>query len=43
METLRVGGIFPPLQACAVDGTTFRMPDDLQAGTAVLLFYRGHW
>jgi hypothetical protein len=25
-----------------VDGTTLRLPDGLP-GTAVLLFYRGHW
>jgi peroxiredoxin len=43
METLRVGGEFPLLQACAVDGSTFRIPDDLQDSTAVLIFYRGHW
>lgn len=43
METLRVGEKFPQLQACAVDGSTFRIPDELQDGTAVLIFYRGHW
>jgi peroxiredoxin len=43
METLRVGNRFPQLQARAVDGTTLRLPDELQGITAVLLFYRGHW
>ncbi len=43
METLRIGEKFPLLQACAVDGSTFRMPDALQGGPAVLIFYRGHW
>jgi peroxiredoxin len=43
MESLRVGEEFPLLQACAVDGSTFRVPDDLRDGTAVLIFYRGHW
>jgi peroxiredoxin len=42
METLRVGGRFPELQARAVDGTTLRLPDGL-SGITVLLFYRGHW
>jgi peroxiredoxin len=42
MDTLRVGERFPELQARAVDGTTLRLPDGL-SGTAVLLFYRGHW
>jgi peroxiredoxin len=43
METLRVGNRFPQLQARAVDGTTLRMPDDLEDNIAVLIFYRGHW
>ncbi len=43
METLRVGERLPELQARAVDGTTLRLPDELQGSTAVLLFYRGHW
>lgn len=43
METLRVGERFPELQARAVDGSTVRIPDDLQGNIAVLLFYRGHW
>jgi peroxiredoxin len=43
MEILRVGGAFPLLQACAVDGSTYRLPDDLRDGPAVLIFYRGHW
>jgi peroxiredoxin len=43
METLRVGGEFPLLQASAVDGSTFRIPDDLRDSSAVLIFYRGHW
>ena len=43
METLRLGTRFPTLQAQAVDGTTLRIPGELQDSTAVLLFYRGHW
>jgi peroxiredoxin len=43
MDILRVGQRFPDLQARAVDGTTLRIPEDLHGGTAVLLFYRGHW
>ncbi len=43
METLRGGERFPELQARAVDGTTLRLPDELQGIPAVLLFYRGHW
>jgi peroxiredoxin len=43
METLRVGARFPALQASAVDGSTLRIPDQLQGRPAVLLFYRGHW
>jgi peroxiredoxin len=43
METLRVGERFPELQARAVDGSTVRIPDDLEGSIAVLLFYRGHW
>ena len=43
MEPLRVGTRFPDLQARAVDGSTLRIPEELQGLTAVLLFYRGHW
>jgi hypothetical protein len=43
METLRVGQDFPLLQGCAVDGSTYRIPDDQRDGSAVLIFYRGHW
>jgi peroxiredoxin len=43
MDTLRVGERFPELQARAVDGSTLRIPGDLQGSIAVLLFYRGHW
>ena len=43
METLRVVEVFPLLQACAVDGSTFRIPEALRDSSAVLLFYRGHW
>jgi peroxiredoxin len=43
METLRVGERFPELQARAVDGSTLRIPDELEGVPAVLLFYRGHW
>jgi peroxiredoxin len=43
METLRVGERFPELQGRAVDGSTLRIPDDLQGIIAVLIFYRGHW
>jgi peroxiredoxin len=43
METLRVAQRFPELQARAVDGSTLRIPDALQDGTVVLIFYRGHW
>jgi peroxiredoxin len=42
METLHVGERFPGLQARAVDGSTLRIPDELQDIT-VLIFYRGHW
>jgi hypothetical protein len=43
METLRIGGHFPTLQARAADGTSLRIPDELHDHVAVLLFYRGHW
>jgi len=43
MEILRIGDRFPELQGRAVDGSALRLPDDLQDGIAVLLFYRGHW
>jgi peroxiredoxin len=43
METLRVGNRFPQLQARAVDGSTLRIPEDLQGSIPVLIFYRGHW
>jgi hypothetical protein len=43
METLRVGERFPELQGRAVDGSTLRIPEELQGSIAVLIFYRGHW
>jgi peroxiredoxin len=43
MDTLRIGELFPTLQARAADGSTLRIPDELHDRVAVLLFYRGHW
>ena len=42
METLRIGERFPELQARAVDGSTVRIPDDLEGVITALIFYRGH-
>ena len=43
MNTLRIGDPFPAIQASTVDGSTLRIPDELNGLNAVLLFYRGHW
>jgi peroxiredoxin len=43
MQTLRIGDRFPDLQARALDGSTWRIPEELRDLNAVLLFYRGYW
>ena len=43
MTRLNVGDRFPELTGRWDDGRPARIPDDLDAGPAVLLFYRGHW
>ena len=43
MDKLTPGDRFPEIAADAVDGSTFRIPDDLNGVVSVLLFYRGHW
>lgn len=43
MQTLELGDRFPTIEADAVDGSRFTIPDELEGVRAVLLFYRGHW
>ena len=43
MTRLNVGDRFPELTGRWDDGRPARIPDDLDAGSSVLLFYRGHW
>jgi peroxiredoxin len=43
MQTLRPGERFPTMEAAAVDGSHFRLPEELAGVRAVLVFYRGHW
>lgn len=43
MTRLNVGDQFPELAGRWDDGRPARIPDDLDAEPAVLLFYRGHW
>ncbi|HSM35090.1 MAG TPA: hypothetical protein VK837_01725 [Longimicrobiales bacterium] len=43
MTKLATGDRFPHVDAQAVDGSHFAIPDDLDGLRAVLVFYRGHW
>ena len=43
MQKLEPGDSFPTIEADAVDGSRFTIPDELEGVRAVLLFYRGHW
>ncbi len=43
MTRLNVGDRFPELTGRWDDGRPARIPNDLDAGPSVLLFYRGHW
>ncbi len=43
MTRLNVGDRFPDLTGRWADGSPARIPADLDAAPAVLLFYRGHW
>ena len=43
MTRLNPGDQFPDLTGRWADGSPARIPDDLDAAPAVLLFYRGHW
>lgn len=42
-EKLDTGDVFPSLTLQLVDGQSLTVPDDLDAGYKVILFYRGHW
>lgn len=37
------GQLFPALTGPTVEGSTLRVPDGLDEGWSVLLFYRGFW
>ena len=43
MTRLNPGDRFPDLAGRWADGSPARIPADLDAAPAVLLFYRGHW
>jgi len=43
MPQLIPGDRFPSIEGLRDDGTPIRIPDELEAKPAILLFYRGHW
>ncbi len=43
MKGLAIGDRFPHIEAGAVDGSTFMLPDELEGLFVAVLFYRGHW
>ena len=43
VEPLEQGDTFPTIEAETAEGETIVLPDDLDFGHVILLFYRGHW
>lgn len=43
MTRLEQGDTLPTITGKMSDGSTFTIPDDLEATTTVLLFFRGTW
>ena len=43
MQTLEPNDPFPAIEGDAVDGSHFRVPDELEGVWSVLIFYRGHF
>lgn len=42
-QKLEAGDQFPQLELNMEDGSTVTLPDDIDTGQAIVLFYRGHW
>ena len=42
-QKLDTGDAFPSMTLTLAGGETVTIPEDIKAGYAILLFYRGHW
>ena len=42
-EKLQIGDKIPGLELKLLDGSSFKVPEDMTGRYLVLLFYRGHW